>query len=109
MRATVSSYVTVEPVSATASMSARAMRSSACAGAAATSAPASRSAAVPLTMPPRPRRGGLRCGLDPVERAELALGRLRSAEPRLGQPWPPLHRPSEDLAALAQHGRSDLL
>src|SRR3954463_3254088 len=31
------------------------------------------------------------------EGTELALGRLRSAEPRLGQPWPPFDRSRRDL------------
>src|SRR4051812_43496950 len=36
-----------------------------------------------------------------VERAELALGGLRSAEPRLGEPWPPLGRAGEDWLGAA--------
>src|SRR4051794_33214738 len=45
--------------------------------------------------------------LDLVERAELALGRLSSAEPRLGQPWPPLYRADFELWA-ARDSRADL-
>src|SRR5437868_12384131 len=36
-----------------------------------------------------------------VERAKLALGGLRSAEPRLGEPWPPLGRAGEDRLGAA--------
>ena len=35
------------------------------------------------------------------ERAKLALGGLRSAEPRLGEPWPPLGRAGEDRLGAA--------
>src|SRR3954453_9442279 len=36
-----------------------------------------------------------------VERAKLALCGLRSAEPRLGKPWPPLGRAGEDRLGAA--------
>src|SRR5205085_7553413 len=36
-----------------------------------------------------------------VERAKLALGGLRSTEPRLGEPWPPLGRAGEDRRGAA--------
>src|SRR4051795_8176644 len=40
-------------------------------------------------------------GLHLVERAKLALCGLRSAEPRLGEPWPPLGRAGEDRLGAA--------
>src|SRR3954465_1435645 len=49
-----------------------------------------------------PRRTRLANRLS--ERTELALGRLRSAEPRLGQPWPPFDRSRCDLRIRAGRG-----
>src|SRR5438477_12571054 len=43
--------------------------------------------------------------LQLVERAKLALGGLRSAEPRLGEPWPALGRAGEDRLVAAGGGR----
>src|SRR3954470_19347631 len=43
------------------------------------------------------------------ERTELALGRLRSAEPRLGQPWPPFDRSRCDLRIRAGRGSDALV
>src|SRR3954454_24329546 len=40
-------------------------------------------------------------GLHLVERAKMALCGLRSAEPRLGGPWPPLGRAGEDRLGAA--------
>src|SRR3954466_2984156 len=71
-----------------------------------------------LELPRQPPLGGRRAGcleltgpvgrrgrLDVLERAELALGGLRSAEPRLGEPWPSLGRAGEDRRGAAGGGR----
>ena len=51
-----------------------------------------------LTRVTSVRRAGW---LHLVERAKLALGGLCSAEPRLGEPWPPLGRAGEDRLCAA--------
>src|SRR3954447_6073129 len=71
-----------------------------------------------LELPRQPPLGGRRAGsleltgpvgrrgrLHVLERPELALGGLRSAEPRLGEPWPPLGRAGEDRRGGAGGGR----
>src|SRR4051794_2220285 len=44
-----------------------------------------------------------------LERTELVLGRLSSAEPRLGQPWPPFYRSGLDLGLCADCGANALV
>src|SRR3954463_7554667 len=58
--------------------------------------------------PPHPCRRWANRSCVLVKRAELALGGLSSAEPRLGQPWPPFDGSGGDLGRLSQHGRAYL-